>query len=175
MSGLISDKTIGKQALIGLIEGNTYSSGGLSPMSNPAAVVQQLAQKPFLTNATDGGTAATAVGEYVIAGWNPGVADFARVAAVQVVFPAAVALSSSNYATITVNKRALLTPGTAQPVATFSTATTSATAWLAVAATLASTNALLLQPGDVLTLAVTKTGTGVALNNFNVSVYLEEV
>ena len=175
MAGLVSDKTILKQALQGLIEGNSYSSGNLSNLGGAPGPVSQLATKPYTANLTDGGTAATAVPETLVSSINPAASDTARLSSVQCTFPAAVAANGANYATVTLYKRAVANPGVPRTVASFTTSATSATAWLAAPATLAATADILFQPGDVLTATVTKAGTGVALGAFNVTAQLEEI
>jgi hypothetical protein len=111
-----------------------------------------------------GGGATTAVGETVLGTVGPGNEQIA-LAGLRISPAAALTASDTNYATFTVNKRTSAAPGTAVPIATFTTKVTggtgSWTAWQAVAVAVAA--GTFVAPGDVITVSTAKASSGVVL------------
>lgn len=126
-------------------------------------------QRSFTWSFTDGGTAATAVGETVIFAVDSNLSTGIKVLAVNVAFPVGVTANNSTYATITVAKRT--SGGASSTVAQNTTQVTdtvlgaNATAFKFYPMTLTAANVALTQGTDVLTLTVAKASTGVALGS----------
>jgi hypothetical protein len=123
-------------------------------------------------NYSDAATAGTAVTETVHCQITE---TSAYVKKIRFTAPIAVTANGSNFATITVSKRTAA--GAAVTLGTFSTSATSMVAFVPADLTLTAAN-LKLAAGDVITVAISKTGTGVALtaatSNVNVTVYFAE-
>lgn len=131
----------------------------------------------YLTeNYSDAATAGTAVTETVHANITE---TSATVKKIMLSAPIAVTANGTNFATVTVSKRT--GAGGAVTLGTFATSATSMVAFVPIVLTpgsgLTAAN-LKLTAGDVITVAIAKSGTGVALtaatSNFNVSVLIAE-
>lgn len=116
---------------------------------------------------TDGGTAGTAQTETHV--WRNDTATNYLVKGAKVALPVALTAGDTNYASVLLARRdnaglnsvSVASINTAITVAPFSG---NITAFLPVALTLSGTSAnLVVGPGQVLTIAVTKTGTGLAI------------
>lgn len=132
-----------------------------------AAVLAEIGCFEWPKSAADG-AAATATAETMVGVIGPGPSAIA-LGAVQYAPAAALTSDATNIATITVNKRTLAAPGTAVPIAVGATlvtgtnATGSWTAWKAVSLTVQSGAGSFVSPGDTITVAITKGGTGVVV------------
>jgi len=123
---------------------------------------------------TDGGTAGTAQAEIPIAT----VTDGGRVTAVRLTTAIAVTASDTNYASFFVQKRtaggAAVTIGTGTTQTSGSGGLGSLVAWTPVTIVLTDANRV-LAAGDILTVSVSKTGSGVAIASATVSANLSVV
>lgn len=143
---------------------------GVSLVSNPANAAHALSQRHRTVYFTDGGTAATAQTETPFAAVDP-AANLTnwQIKQCSLIFPIAITANNSNYATFTVNKRT--SGGAAVQVAQNTTQISdgvlgaNVVAFQAYNMTLSGTaaNLVLAAATDVLTFAMTKTGTGVAV------------
>ena len=127
---------------------------------------------------TDGGTAANTAGEKTVY-INPMTVDNARLYGGSVEFPVAVTASTSAYATVSVYKRSL-TGGTQTLVASATTETTGSggigtvAAWVSAPLTMVTpTAAMVLAPGESLTVQLAKTGSGVAIASATVDAFCQ--
>lgn len=144
-------------------------------LTDPAGTVKNSMRRTYSENYSDAATAGTAVTETV----HANVQRAGKVVAAKLSAPIAVTANDTNYATVTVSKRT--GAGGAVVIASRTTQITGGSgnivAFVPVTLTLTAANQL-LAAGDVLTVAVTKTGSGVALtaatSNINVTVDVEE-
>ena len=117
------------------------------------------------------GSAAAATAETVIGGMGPGVPSGQGIGLGSVKYIPAAALTGdpTNNATITVNKRTA--GGAAVPIATLTTTAVAGNwvAWVPVTIPLVANQ--FISPGDVLTVAITKGGTGVVVPQGQLEVY----
>lgn len=148
---------------------NLETIAGVTSLPNAAKQALQKNQRHIRFYFTDGGTAGTAQTETPVGRCDANLSTGWTVLEASVVLPISVTANNSNYATFTLNKRT--SGGAAVVVAQSTTQITdpvfgsNATAFVAYPTALSATAAnLLLAAGtDVLTFAVSKTGTGVAL------------
>jgi len=121
----------------------------------------QLASLPpegFLAETPIGYTGALATGHVAYAyPWS------AYDSPIQLVPSAALTANASNYATVSVYKRSAGSYGTAVLIAQLTTASTSWSAWTPVPLALQLSNQASFVSGDVLTISVAMTGTGVTI------------
>jgi hypothetical protein len=134
-------------------------------INNSTEVGQVVAELPIVdwTKAAVDGATANATAETVIGTVGPGVQGLA-LGAVQFVPAAALVADNANYATLTVTKRTNGVPGTPVTIATATTQITGTgnwTAWKAVTIPLAA--GAFVSPLDTISIAITKTGTGVVV------------
>ena len=151
----LSDRENLKQAEAGLVG----STGMTTAPTQTAAylVVKEAHTLQPACPVTDGGTAGTAVTEMVM--YRSRNAGFIK--AISLTAPIAVATNGANFLTITVSKRT--GAGGAVTLATFTTSATSMVAFVPILLTLTATTAnLSILAGDVITVAIAKSGAGVA-------------
>lgn len=129
----------------------------------PGGNGMQLAFQVFVP--TNCGTALLTQAERPL--WHNDVGARLYIHGMQLTARLGVTADATNYAVVTLYHRKLLTQ---TALATWSTQTAGWVAWTPVVATLAATPDLIWEPGDTLSYAVTKFGTGVALPEFVLSV-----